>query len=208
MPRYGTLDAEYGARLASFPPDADGPIYMLNLMKYRAVADYDDGADAGPAVSGREADDRYSPTDVFERIGAELVFVADVVRASEDWDRVAVVRYPTRRSFVDMAARRDFQAKHVHKEAGMDRTIVVGTVPDAAMPSRAKPSRVVLDLWCGAAPTDVGTTFTVEGTVFGDGRPWSGAAFRVADGDDAAITAASSPVHQVLLLQPRVDRWR
>ena len=32
-PRYGTVDKEYGMRLATTPPDADGPVWMVNLMK-------------------------------------------------------------------------------------------------------------------------------------------------------------------------------
>src|SRR5437867_10895853 len=149
MPRYGRIDRDYGARLATFDPDTDGPIHMLNLMKYREKADYGDGEST---VSGREADDAYAPLDVFEKIGAAVAFAADVVASSEDWDRVAVARYATRRSFIEMQTREDFQAKHVHKEAGMDHTIVMGTLPDGALPVRTKPDRILLEVWRGDAP--------------------------------------------------------
>jgi hypothetical protein len=128
-PGYGTVDQDYALRLATTPPDEDGPVWMVNLMKYREVAAYADD-DGRPAVSGREADERYAPLDVLAAIGAEVVFVADVdVQLLGDgtvWDRVGIVRYPTRRSFVAMQSRDDFRARHVHKEAGMDRTIVLG----------------------------------------------------------------------------------
>lgn len=130
-PRYGTIDREYGARLASTPPDEDGPVWMVNLMKYRDVAQYADGRES--SISGREADDEYAPVDVLDDIGAEVVFFGDVDQQllGDDvvWDRVGVVKYPTRRSFIEMQARRDFQAKHAHKEAGMERTIVIGCQP-------------------------------------------------------------------------------
>jgi hypothetical protein len=42
---------------------------------------------------------------------------------------VAVVKYPARRTFVEMQSRADFAEKHVHKEAGMERTIVVACSP-------------------------------------------------------------------------------
>lgn len=129
MPGYGTVDRDYGIRLATTEPADDGPVHMLNLMKYRRVADYGGAGSAGEEVSGREADDRYAPLEILADIGAAVCLVAGVIGASEDWDRVAVVRYATRRSFVKMQSRRDFQDKHVHKEAGMDRTIVMGTVP-------------------------------------------------------------------------------
>ncbi len=58
-PRYGTIDREYGMRLATTPPDDDGPVWMVNLMNYREVAEYADGRES--TISGREADDLYAP---------------------------------------------------------------------------------------------------------------------------------------------------
>ena len=45
------------------------------------------------------------------------------------WDRVGVVKYPTRRSFIEMQSRPDFQGQHAHKDAGMAETIVIGCQP-------------------------------------------------------------------------------
>jgi hypothetical protein len=100
-------------------------------MKYRDVADYADGR--GDAVSGREADDRYTPRESLAAIGAEIVFVGDVEQqllgTDVTWDRVAVVRYPSRRSFVEMQKRPDFTEAHKHKDAGMQQTIVMACNP-------------------------------------------------------------------------------
>ncbi len=130
-PRYGRIDRDYGLRLATTAPEDDGPVWMVNLMKYRERADYRDGRPS--VVSGREADDLYTPLESLAAIGGEIVFAGDVERQflgdSPTWDRVAVVKYPTRRSFVEMQSRPDFQAKHVHKEAGMEETIVMGCQP-------------------------------------------------------------------------------
>lgn len=102
-PRYGTVDREYGMHLATIAPDDDCPIWMVNLMKYREVADYGDAH--GDRISGREADDRYAPLDVLASIGAEVVFHGDVDQQllgdGTVWDRVGIVRYPTRRSFIE-----------------------------------------------------------------------------------------------------------
>ena len=75
---YGTINKEYGIDLATRAPENDGPIYMVNLMKYHEVAQYqsDDGMDK--SISGREADDRYNPSSVVSKIGADIDFVADV----------------------------------------------------------------------------------------------------------------------------------
>ena len=37
-PRYGQRDAVYATRLATTPPEEDGPVWMVNLMKYREKA--------------------------------------------------------------------------------------------------------------------------------------------------------------------------
>lgn len=144
-PRYGTIDTDYGARLATTPPDEDGPVWMVNLMKYREVADYLDGRES--TISGREADDIYTPTESLAAVGAEIVFAGTVDQQllGDDtvWDRVAIVKYPTRKSFIDMQSLPSFQESHQHKEAGMDRTIVMGGQP---MPLPSAPS--------GFAPVD------------------------------------------------------
>lgn len=130
-PRYGSIDRDYGLMLATTEPVDDGPVWMVNLMKYRERADYADGRESN--ISGREADAFYMPTGPLTAIGAEVVFVADVERQflgdSPTWDRVAVVKYPSRRSFIDMQSRPDFQELHPHKEAGMEQTIVMGCQP-------------------------------------------------------------------------------
>lgn len=137
--RYGTINEEYGRRLASTPPAEDGPVWMVNLMRYREQADYGDAR--SPAVSGKEADDIYAPLESLAGVGAEVVLFADVesqlLGHTPAWDRVAVVKYPTRRSFIEMQRRADFAAAHVHKDAGMAETIVIGGLP---MPSPALPA--------------------------------------------------------------------
>jgi hypothetical protein len=210
MPRYGTINRDYGMHLARCEPDADGDIYMLNLMKYRERAVYDDAADA--AVSGREADDRYAPVDVLAAIGASVCFLGDVVDASEDWDRIAVVRYPTRRSFIEMQARDDFKDKHVHKEAGMDHTTIMGTLPTAGMPGAAKPNRLLIEAWKGSAPTPAvdGTAvaFDVEGTIIGDERTWDGARYTAIEGDTKVDVSVGTPEYQLIVVQPTIERWQ
>lgn len=128
---YGTVDLDYAARLASTPPNEDRPVWMVNLMKYRDVAQYADGRET--TLSGRDADDLYAPIGPLAAVGAQIVFLATVedqlLGDAPAWDRVAVVQYPTGRSFIEMQEREDFRALHPHKEAGMERTIVMGCRP-------------------------------------------------------------------------------
>lgn len=209
MLTYGDVDQDYERRLSEWPVADDGPIYMLNLMKYRAWADYGPGREQG--VTGREADRRYAPFSVLREIGATMTLVAAVVEATEDWDAVAVVRYPTRRSFVEMQGRADFQALHVHKAAGMDHTIIAGTAPVGRLPPSAGGGHLLLELWgagvavpgppAGAAAVD----FSVEGTIVGDGRRWSTARYSLVPAPVALPAPAAD--RQVLLLRPVMDSW-
>jgi hypothetical protein len=128
---YGTIDTDYAARLASVGPDDDGPVWMVNLMRYREQAVYADGRPSD--LSGREADDRYAPFGPFRTVGAELVFLSDVasqlVGDDQEWDRIAVVRYPTRRAFLEMQELPDYVDLHAHKDAGMASTFVITCLP-------------------------------------------------------------------------------
>lgn len=129
--RYATLNKDYAAEMVSISAEDDGPIWMVNLMKYRETAEY--GGSHEATITGKEADNLYAPIEILSEIGAEIVFFGDVeiqlLGDDPQWDRVAVVKYPTRRSFVEMSLRKDFQEKHVHKEAGMQKTIVMGCIP-------------------------------------------------------------------------------
>lgn len=132
-PRYGTVDTDLARRFAATAPGEDGPIWMVNLMAHRERADYGDGRDT---VTGDEADQRYAEAIPLAEIGAEVVFFADVdsqlLGDAPRWDKVGVVRYPSRRAFIDMQRRDDFKAAHEHKEAALAETIVIAGVPIAS----------------------------------------------------------------------------
>ena len=182
---YGIINKEYAFTLATRPPEEDGPIYMVNLLKYREIAEYDAQDDASTPISGRDADDQYNPASILNKLGAAIVFVADVERTdvgADDWDRIAIVRYPTRMSFVEMQSRKDFGEKHKHKAAGMLRTTLIACRPsnaaldDVERPIPTKPHTTVMVVrgkTDSSLKTDATTpTFVAEGTVLSDGRMW------------------------------------
>jgi hypothetical protein len=204
---YGKINKEYGFSLATCPPEKDGPIYMVNLMKYHEVAQYDGTDAAATPISGREADDKYNPASVLNKIGADMVFIGDVTgnfTGAEDWDRIAVVRYATRKSFIEMQSRKDFGEKHVHKNAGMQRTVIVCCRPeDTSIDTRERPApslelRTVAmivrqtpqrDASFAALPEAV--NFAAEGTIVSDGRMWDTVQFiPVQSADEVPAIAA------------------
>ncbi|MCF6404925.1 hypothetical protein L3C95_18640 [Chitinophaga filiformis] len=80
---------------------ANGPVYMLNLLRYKEYADYNNAAGVSPC-SGREVYmQRYVRE--FRRITADddvkLLFLGNVgislvAPDDEQWDDVAIVEYP------------------------------------------------------------------------------------------------------------------
>jgi hypothetical protein len=214
-PAYGTPNWEMLRRWLQLTPAADGPFWALNLMQYHQVAQYGDGT-AG--VSGRDADDAYTPLGPLAAVGAVPAFHGDVVDqrlGAPRWDRVGVVRYPSRAAFFAMQQRDDFKAQHVHKEAGMAFTIVMSCLPrahDAAAPTEG--SLVLVVDRGGEDPDPKGAVeavrFEVEGVIVGDERTFDRARFlRLADGSalDALVDAASSADDaHVLVIEPAVDR--
>src|SRR5438309_7574371 len=83
----------------------DGPVVMLNLLRFKAEAD---GIDEG--VSGAEAYARYSvAAEPFLRgVGGQLLWAVQprlsVIGPSEgEWDLVLLVRYPSVAKFLEMA---------------------------------------------------------------------------------------------------------
>ncbi len=209
MPRYGRIDSDYGKWLRS--PAADGPIYMLNLTRYRSDVDYVRNGEAA-AVNSQEPDGRYAPLGVLASIGATLCFVADVVASPGKWHRVAVVGYPSRRSFVAMAARKDFRDWHDNKSAGIEEAVVMGTLPTHALPDQSSTSRILLETWSGPEPARIVagavSEFAVEGTLVGDGRRWTGVRYTSIEPGTALPIEPAPSAYEALLLEPTIERWR
>ena len=213
-PRYGTPNWEMLRRWFELPAEQDGQFWALNLMKYRDVADYSDGRET--TISGQEADDIYAPIEILESLGAVPAYGASVTAqhaGDPAWDRVAIVRYPSRAEFFEMQRRPDFIERHIHKDAGMEFTIVMSC--DAhelpAQPGTAEHGSLVLSVSrfpSGAAASErsiEGVTpvahFDVEGPIIGDERRWHEARFdRVTDAALSDYIAAAEAEEQVVVV--------
>ncbi|MGZ6998146.1 MAG: hypothetical protein ACXVLZ_07960 [Acidimicrobiia bacterium] len=218
-PGYGTPNWELIRRWLTLPADEDGPFWALNLMRYRPVAAYADADATAPAVSGKEADDAYAPLGPLAAVGAVVAFHGDVLdqRAGRPaWDRVGIVRYPTRAAFFAMQQRDDFKDQHVHKEAGMEFTIVLSCLPAGEPGDGAAAGRLVLVVERGGgAPMPLDgveevVRFGVEGVIVGDDRGFDRARF-VAVRDDGArdaltATADAAAEAHVLVVDRAIDR--
>ncbi len=113
------------AQMAGFDEGAgDGPIYMLNLLKYRDKAEYADGRDT--ALTGREAYAVYTQgvRELLKEFGGSLSFKAKVERLTigeveELWDDVAIAMYPSRAVMLEMMQSDKMQEIGQHRAAGL-----------------------------------------------------------------------------------------
>jgi hypothetical protein len=206
--RYGLIiDADYAMRLRETARDVDGPIYMLGLRKLRP------GADASPrrpiAGGGSAVTDLSIP--LLSSVGAELCLVASVVASSLDWDRAAVIGFPSRRSFLELMDRPEFRAWSVRHEESNERIMLLATVPTGGLPA-ADNQRLLLEVWHGPEPEplvfDLAARFDVDGTAVGDGRQWTGVRYTPIELGTALPLHPPRFGYQALLLAPVLERWR
>lgn len=113
----------------------DGPVVMLNLLKFRVAAAYP-ASDGMPAMAGREAYAKYqhaftvtvgeiSQAEVLYEGPCEQVFIGMAGTAEADWDAVLIVRYPSRQHFLAMMAAPAYKDALVHRYAGLEKTVLI-----------------------------------------------------------------------------------
>jgi len=213
---YGKINIELVGSWLNMKPEDDGCFWALNLMKYVEVANYDDGREA---VSGKAADDAYSPIGPLAAVGAAVAYLGDVKDqplGTPKWDRVAIVRYPTRASFFAMQERKDFKEAHVHKKAGMDFTIILSCLPNTHDEAASTDGELVLlidkgskDAFASVNGATQVALFDVEGVIIGDERHYDCARF-VRVTDDATMASLVSAAEnaedaQILILRSFID---
>ena len=111
----------------------NGPIYMVNLLKFKERADYKDGRNTD--LSGRDAYLIYAKAvvDLLPKFGGKAIFAADVSflalgQVEELWDEIAIAAYPNRQAMVQMAMSEEWSEIAVHREAGLAGQLNIETV--------------------------------------------------------------------------------
>ena len=113
-------------------PGPEGPIYMVNLLKFRESATYEDGRDSD--LTGAEAYAIYgrAVAELVRDLGGTMVFSGTVSRLMlgevEDlWDQVAIVMYPSRAAMLDMVVSAAYGDIAVHRDAGLQGQLNIET---------------------------------------------------------------------------------
>ena len=112
--------------------DIDSPISMLNLLKFKDKAEYEDGRTTD--LTGREAYQIYAlaVAKLVENTGGKVLFGAEVSRlmlgeVEELWDTVAIAQYPSRRKMLDMMMSPEYAEISVHRSAGLKGQLNIET---------------------------------------------------------------------------------
>lgn len=110
-----------------------GPISMVNLLKFKKKAKYEDGRDTN--LTGKEAYKIYSSEVVnfVKKYGGEFLFAGSVSRlmlgeVEDMWDAVAIAKYPNRKAMMDMTMDPGYQKIHVHRDAGLEGQLNIETI--------------------------------------------------------------------------------
>ena len=105
-------------------PGPDGPIYMVNLLKFKEKAEYEDGRESN--LTGEQAYMLYGAgvSKLLKQFGGAALFSANVERlmlgeVEQLWDKVAIAMYPSRAAMMQMMQSADMQKIGVHRAAGL-----------------------------------------------------------------------------------------
>lgn len=116
-----------------------GPVVMLNLLRFRDVADYSDMPELAPAeaISGAQAFQLYvaHTRPYLEASGGELVFFGKgghflIGPAEERWDAVMLVRQRSVGDFMAFASNTEYLRGLGHRTAALEDSRLLPMVED------------------------------------------------------------------------------
>jgi uncharacterized protein (DUF1330 family) len=100
----------------------DEPIMMLNLLRFRGEAAYEDGR----VATGVEAYAAYGrdSAPVFQRVGGEIIWrgkpeVMLIGPKDRQWDLIFIARYPSAGAFLEMVTDPKYREAVKHRQAAV-----------------------------------------------------------------------------------------
>jgi len=123
------------SQFSAFMKIADtGPIWMLNLIRLRKSAKYEDGRKS----SGAEAYKEYARTSetFFKAVGGKIVWSGAPTAVligpdDEEWDLAFVAEYPSAAAFGEMVENSGYQAVVFHRQAAVKDSRLIRMAPGA-----------------------------------------------------------------------------
>jgi len=116
----------------------EGPIFMVNLLKFKDKAEYEDGRETD--LTGRQAYNLYGAVvaGIIRDFGGRVFFAGDTTflslgQVEELWDEVAIAVYPERADLLKMSTSEAWQTASVHRAAGLAGQLNIETVMPKAL---------------------------------------------------------------------------
>lgn len=125
--RYLDVTQEAGAAL--FRRQIQGAVIMLNLLRFREVADYAASPELDPPepISGREAYQKYIDLTLpfLTKTGGEIVLLGDggqylIGPLDERWDLVMLIRQNSLQEFLSFSSNEEYQIVLGHRTAAIE----------------------------------------------------------------------------------------
>ncbi len=116
-----SIRSENDVREEFVKKDEDGPFVMVNFLKFKPGGGSKEYGKYGAVFAKLLA----------ERGGRFLYRgrVAERFVGDEDWHAVALVEYPSRKTFHELTTSPEYMEIHPHREDGLEKTMVYATVP-------------------------------------------------------------------------------
>ncbi|MBD3649055.1 MAG: DUF1330 domain-containing protein [Pseudomonadales bacterium] len=106
------------------------PIQMLNLLKFKQVASYEEGDNVG--ISGQDAYHLYAAgfRRVMEPKGCRVLYSGDargflIGEGEGEWDAVMLIEYPSTQVMLDMFRDEEYQKVQVHRVAALEGQLLI-----------------------------------------------------------------------------------
>ena len=117
---------------AFFLGDDNGPMVMVNLLKFKDKAEYPDGS--SPEMTGKQAYAVYGAAVMkcLELVGGKEIFSADVSglilgEVEELWDMVALAYYPSPQAMMQIVGLPEYQGIEIHRFAELKGQLNIRT---------------------------------------------------------------------------------
>lgn len=122
------LEATQAAGKAFYMRQIKGAVTMLNLLRYREIADYTSHEELAPSkpISGQEAYQAYMDhtSPFLDEIGSEILFFGKggpwlIGPETERWDAVLLVKHPSAAQFLAFAQNEAYLRGAGHRTAAL-----------------------------------------------------------------------------------------
>lgn len=112
-------------------PD-EGPINMLNLIKLKDQASYEDGRKATGADAYKTYGEESGP--IFRRVGGKIIHSWDpkivlIGPGDESWNLAFIAEYPNAAAFGEMVKDPDYQKAVIHRQAAVETSRLIRLHP-------------------------------------------------------------------------------